>query len=195
MIELDRKKVSPKRKKRSRPKRTAGSRSKRGLIFSIIVGSIIVHGIALVLFGLFKIAEFFKEPEATFTMEKNLVIPPQTREHQMNMAKHAAMTPKPVFTEKLISIRPNDLALPDLPTVPIDQMIPLDPSELISDQLASLTGSAGLGAALGQGLQGGGGDSSGMSFFNIKDNARSVVIMIGRIGLHVWPDRRSRLRK
>ena len=68
--------------------------------------------------------------------------------------------------------------MPELPEVPVDQMIPLDPSELISDQLASLSGSPGLGTALGKGLAGGQGTGSGMSFFNIKDNARSVVIMI-----------------
>jgi hypothetical protein len=176
MIEVDRNRVSPKRKKKavSKPK----DRKKRGLIVTIILGSIAAHAVGLVLFGLFKIADYFKEPEATFVVEQKISVPAQTREHKMNMAKHMAMTPKPVFNEKLVSIRPTAFALPDLPKVPIAQMIPLDPSELISDQLASLSGSAGLGSGMGKGLAGGGGTGSGMSFFNIKDNARSIVIMI-----------------
>ncbi len=180
MIEVDPHRLSPKRKQKKAAKAVSPQdRKKRGLIFTIILGSVIAHGVGLVLFGLFQIAAYFKEPEATFVVErKQVVIPAQTREHKMNMAKHMAMTPKPVFNEKLVSIRPTEFALPDLPTIPVDQMIPLDPSELISDQLASLSGSAGLGSALGQGLAGGGGTGSGMSFFNIKDNARSVVIMI-----------------
>ncbi len=181
MIEVDPNKhlgAKAKRKKRREARPKSANTGKRGLVFSIIIGSVVVHVIALVLFGLLKIAEYFNEPEATFTVEKTVVIPAQTKEHKMNMAKHAAMTPKPVFDQKLVSVRPTDFALPDLPKVPIDQMIPLDPSELISDQIASLSGSAGLGAGLGQGLRGGGGTGSGMSFFNVKDNARSLVVMI-----------------
>ena len=178
MIEANRDRLTPKRKRKSKKPKPRDGNRKRGLIVTIVLGSIAVHAIGLVLFGLFKIAEYFKEPEATFTVEKRIVVPAQTREHKMNMAKHMSMTPKPVFDQKLVSIRPTEFALPELPEVPVDQMIPLDPSELISDQLASLSGSAGLGTALGKGLAGGQGTGSGMSFFNIKDNARSVVIMI-----------------
>ncbi len=179
MIELDRDQASGRKRRKKKPKpKTDRPNKKRGLIATIIIGSIAAHAVALLLFGLFKIAEYFREPEATFVVEEKIVIPAQSREHKMNMAKHAAMTPKPVFDQKLVSIRPTEFALPELPEVPVDQMIPLDPSELISDQLASLSGGAGLGSGLGQGLQGGGGTGSGMSFFNIKDNARSVVIMI-----------------
>lgn len=179
MIEADRHRLSSGRKKKiKKAPRNKIPGKKRGLIFTIVACSIAVHAIGLALFGLLKMAEYFKEPEATFTVEKRIAIPAPTREHKMNMARHMAMTPKPVFNEKLVSIRPTAFALPDLPKLPVDQMIPLDPSELISDQLTSLAGSAGLGAGLGLGSQGGGGTGSGMSFFNIKDNARSVVIMI-----------------
>ena len=182
MIEADRNHLTPKRKRKRKTKpkpAKSANRRKRGLIFTIVTGSIAVHAVALLLFGLLKIAQYFKEPEAIFTVEKKkIAIPPPTREHKMNVARHMAMTPKPILDERLISVRPTEFALPDLPKVPIDQMIPLDPSELISDQLASLPGRAGLGSGLGSGLQGGGGSGRGMSFFDIKDNARSVVIMI-----------------
>ncbi len=158
----------------------AGSRERkrrRGLIVSVIVGSIIVHLIALALFGLWVVAEYFKEPEATFTVRKTLRIPPPPPQHRMNMARHEAMTPKPSFTDKLVSTRPVEFALPDLPKVDLDQMLPLDPSELISDQVASLVGAAGFGSGLGSGLSGGGGTGSGISFFGIRAEGERIVLL------------------
>ena len=129
MIEANRDRLTPKRKRKRKAKKRRHSRDgdrKRGLIVTIILGSIAVHAVGLVLFGLLKIAEYFKEPEATFTVEKRIVVPTQTREHKMNMAKHMAMTPKPVFDQKLVSIRPTEFALPELPEVPVDQMMTAD---------------------------------------------------------------------
>jgi hypothetical protein len=57
-------------------------------------------------------------------------------------------------------------------------MLPLDPSELVTDQVAALAGAAALGAGAGTGLAGAGGTGTGMSFFDIQDAAQSVVIMI-----------------
>jgi hypothetical protein len=94
------------------------------------------------------------------------------------MAAHEAMAPKPTFSDRILSQRPREFALPDLPQVPVDQMLPLDPSELISDQVNSLVGSAGTGSGLGDGIGGAGGRGKGVSFFGIADDARSVVIMI-----------------
>ncbi|MEM0897199.1 MAG: VWA domain-containing protein [Verrucomicrobiota bacterium] len=155
------------------------SRKRRELIVSIIVGSIIVHLAGLGAFGVFVVAEYFKEPPAEFVVpQKDLRIPAQTPQHKMDMAKHEAMTPKPTFSDRLISTRPLDFALPDLPKVPVEQMLPLDPSELITDQINSLVGQSGLGRGDGSGLGGGSGRGSGFSFFGIKDQAKSVVIMI-----------------
>lgn len=172
--------IRPQRKRKASQSGSARSpNQRRGLIVSILIGSVGVHAVGLVLFGLLQIAAYFKEPEATFTVEaKRITIPAPTREHRMNMAQHMAMAPKPVFREKLISIRPTAFALPDLPKMPIDQMVPLDPAELVSDQVESLAGAAGLGLGRGMGLKGGDGKGKGMSFFKIQDNANSVVIMI-----------------
>ncbi len=156
----------------------AAKKRRRGLVASIIIGSIIVHVVALVIFGIFVIAQYFQDPPAEFEVREVIKIPPQTREHKMNMAKHEAMAPKPTFSDRILSARPMEFALPDLPQVPVDQMLPLDPSELISDQVNSLVGSAGTGTGLGDGIGGGGGSGKGISFFGIKDDARSVVIMI-----------------
>ena len=151
---------------------------RRRMVGSIIIGSIIAHVVLLALFGVWIVAKHFREPEATFKVIQKVTIPVQTPEHRMNMAQHEAMAPKPTFTDKLVSTRPAEITLPDLPQVDMDQMLPLDPSELVTDQITTLAGSAGLGSGQGSGLLGGGGKGAGMSFFDIKDNARSVVIMV-----------------
>ncbi|MFV1994418.1 MAG: hypothetical protein ACC661_03185 [Verrucomicrobiales bacterium] len=152
-------------------------RRRRSLIISVILGSIVVHAIALGLFGLWVVAEYFKEPEAIFTLSKNIRIPPPPPQHRMNMAKHEAMTPKPSFTDKLVSTRPVEFALPDLPKVDLDQMLPLDPSELISDQVSSLVGAAGFGRGLGSGLSGGAGSGEGLSFFGIRATGKRILLL------------------
>ena len=152
-------------------------RNRRGLLLSIIIGSIAVHVVALVIFGIWVIARYFSGPAAEFEVREILKIPPQSREHKMNMAKHHALTSKPAFSDRILSRRPMDFALPDLPRVPVDQMLPIDPSELISDQVNALIGTAGLGG-LGDAVGGGNGSGDGISFFGIKDQAGSVVIMI-----------------
>lgn len=174
---------NPPRVKKRRPKKprpTIEDQTKthrRAMISSIIIGSVAVHLIALLLFGLWTVAKHFKRPEARFEMKKVVTIPPRTPEHKMNVAKHEAMAPKPTFNDKLISTRPIDFALPDLPQINLDQMLPLDPSELISDQVNSLVGSAALGAGLGQGLSGGGGTGDGMSFFGVSAQGDRILLL------------------
>ncbi len=166
------------KKKKPRPSAEEQARTnRRAVISSIIIGSIVVHGIALVLFGLWTVAQHFRRPEARFEVKKVVKIPPKTPEHKMNVAQHEAMAPKPVFNDKLISARPTEFALPDLPEVNMDQMLPLDPSELISDQVNGLVGSAALGSGLGDGFGGGGGTGSGMSFFGVKADGDRILLL------------------
>ena len=166
------------KKKKSRPNvDEVAQRNRRAMISSIIIGSIIVHAIVLVLFGLWTVAKHFRRPEARFEMKKVIKIPPKTPEHKMNVARHEAMAPKPVFNDKLISTRPIEFALPDLPQVNMDQMLPLDPSELISDQVNGLVGSSALGSGLGDGFGGGGGTGSGMSFFGMKTEGERILLL------------------
>jgi hypothetical protein len=176
----------------SRRTKTAARTARRQLIIAIIVGSILVHIIALVLFGLWTVAKYFKEPEATFIMPaKEIRIPPTPPEHKMNMARHEAMTPKPSFTDKLVSTRPVEFALPDLPKVDLDQMLPLDPSELISDQVASLVGTAGFGSGMGSGLSGAGGTGDGLSFFGIRASGKRIMLLFDVSGSVVNKAERS----
>ncbi|MCF6286902.1 MAG: UvrD-helicase domain-containing protein, partial [Candidatus Hydrogenedentes bacterium] len=101
------------KKKKPRPNPDEVARTnRRAMIGSIIFGSIVVHGIALVLFGIWTVAQHFRRPEARFEMRKVVKIPPKTPEHKMNVAQHEAMAPKPGFNDKLISARPTEFALP-----------------------------------------------------------------------------------
>lgn len=179
-IQLNPESPKPKKVKKKPPpksKEEAARSARRAMITSIIVGSIVVHLIALVLFGLWTVAKHFSRPEARFEMKKVVKIPPKTPEHKMNVAKHEAMAPKPTFNDKLVSTRPIDFALPEMPEVNLDQMLPLDPSELISDQVNGLVGSAALGSGLGKGFGGGGGTGEGMSFFGISAQGDRILLL------------------
>lgn len=168
----------PKKVKRKPSGEDRVKSGRKAMITSVIVGSIVVHLIGLAIFGLWTVAEYFTRPEARFEVQKKVVkIPPKPPEHKMNVAKHEAMAPKPVFNDKLVSTRPADFALPELPQVNLDQMLPLDPSELISDQVNGLVGSAALGSGLGSGMGGGGGTGSGMSFFGVKADGDRIVLL------------------
>ena len=170
--------AEPKKKRRRKKSRAESQKShRRSLITSVIIGSVVVHVIALLLFGLWTVAQHFTRPEARFEVKKVVKIPPKTPEHKMNVAKHEALAPKPTFNDRLVSTRPVEFALPELPQVDLDQMLPLDPSELISDQVSGLVGSAALGSGLGQGMSGGGGTGEGMSFFGIEAEGDRILLL------------------
>ncbi|MBL9154898.1 MAG: hypothetical protein JNK37_20625 [Verrucomicrobiales bacterium] len=156
---------------------TRARANRRALIGSIVLGSIVVHALGLVIFAAWQVAVYFTRPEARFEMRKVVKIPAKTPEHKMNVAKHEAMAPKPVFNDKLVSTRPADFSLPPLPEIDLAQMLPLDPSELIADQVSGLAGSAGLGSGLGAGLSGGGGTGDGMSFFGVAAQGQRIVLL------------------
>lgn len=154
------------------PKR-AGAR--RRMLASIVVFSIAVHVVALALFGIWVVAQYFAEPEAVFEMQADLRIPPQPPEHQLNMARHEAMAPRPVMQKRLVATAPAEITLPDLPDVQVQDTLALDPS-LDGLNAAALAGAAGMGSA--QGMAGGGGTGSGMSFFGIRAQAERVLLIV-----------------
>jgi hypothetical protein len=86
-----------------------------------------------------------------------------------------AARPKPSFTDKMSTARPTEFSLPDLPTLPIDTAVDIDPSDIVSDQLAAL---AGAGAGSGSGSGGGGKGGSAVSFFGVSDMATRVAIVM-----------------
>lgn len=155
---------------------TAQTGQKRRLVLSIILIVVGLHIAAGVIAGIFVVARYFTPPPAQFEVRKDVRMPAKEREHKMNMAEFDAMTPKPSFNDTLSSLRPTDFALPDLPNVPMDQMLPLDPSAIVSDAVSSLVGTAGLGDG-GQAGAGLGGAGEGFSFMGVQANGRRIALL------------------
>lgn len=149
----------------------------RRLVVTILIAVVLIHVIAGVLAGAIVVARYLLSPPAQFEVRKEMKLPAKEREHRMNMSEFDAMAPKPSFNDKLQSLNPSKFALPEVPKIPMDQMLPLDPSEIVSDQVASIVGQ-GVGSGAGMGGSGGGGTGSGMSFFGIQDTGKSVVIVV-----------------
>jgi hypothetical protein len=156
-----------------------GEKSRRkSVVPAVILGAVLVHVAGFLIAAAVVVARFFAEPEATFEVAKQYRIPVQTREHRMAMARHEALAPKPTFTDRLVSTRPTAFALPEMPVLDLDQVLPMDPSALVSAQIGSLVGSAGLGSGLGSGNLGGGGTGgTGTSFFGIKTEGSRIVLL------------------
>jgi hypothetical protein len=150
----------------------------RGIKVTVIMIAVAIHALALFLAGIYIAVRYFAEPKATFEVVKEFKIPVQTREHKMNMARHEAMAPKPTFNDRLVSTRPTKFSLPEMPKIDMDQMLPLDPSELVSDQVSGLVGSGGMGSGVGSGGLGSGGTGmTGTSFFGIKTEGRRFLLV------------------
>jgi hypothetical protein len=142
-------------------------------ILLVVVGLHLAFGLVA---GVLVVARYIFPPPATFEVKRDIRLPAKQREHKMNMAAFDAMTPKPSFNDKMQSMQPAPFALPDLPEVPMDQMLPLDPAAIVSDQVSSLVGTAGLGAG-GQGAGGLGGTGTGFSFMGVESNGRRILIL------------------
>jgi len=148
----------------------------RKLILTIILIVIGLHLAAGVVAGVLVVARYFMPPPATFEIQRDIRLPAKQREHRMNLAEFDAMTPKPSFNDRLQSLRPTDFALPELPKVPMDQMLPLDPSAIVSDQISSMVGTAGLGGG-GDGAGGLGGKGQGISFLGVESSGRRILLL------------------
>jgi hypothetical protein len=153
---------------------------RRRIIFAVVLASVGIHVAAGIIAGIVIIARFFAEPSAEFTVSKDIRVPVQDREHKMNMAAFDGMASKPSFTDKLQSLRPGPIALPEIPKVPMDQLLPLDPAEILADQVATLTGTAGLGSGVAPGAAGSGGPAriqSSFSFMGIESTGRRILLI------------------
>jgi hypothetical protein len=145
--------------------------------FSIILHAAIIAGAVI-----FVVSEIMiKPPEPAFEPpEKRVQLPAQLREQALSNAKHDAAAPRPSYSQRMAAKAPGPVVVPPMPEVDLKQMLPLDPSELVSDQISGMIGASGYGRGTGRGLGGGGGTGkgSGVAFFDIKDTAKSLVIMI-----------------
>ncbi len=150
---------------------------RRKAIISVLVVSLIAHIIGLILFGVWTVAQRFKRPEARFEMSQKVVIPPKPPDHKMASAEYESMMASPVLSEKLLTQRPLDFALPDLPTTDLSAVLPADPSQMVSDQVSVLSGVSGLGDALSRGLGGKGMGKAGVSFFGMQAEGERILLL------------------
>lgn len=151
----------------------------RRLVITVVLVSLGIHLVAGLVAGAVIVARYLSEPPAEFKASRDIRLPAKQREHKMNMAAFDGMAPKPSFNDKMQSIRPTAFALPELPKMDMDQVLPLDPSEIVSDQVSSLAGAGGLGNGLGTGGSGGGGGLGGigMSFFGIQSTGKRILLL------------------
>lgn len=147
------------------------------LAFSLVLHAVIIAGAVLLV-----VREIFtKPPEPEFAPPaKRVVLPAQLRAQTLSNAQHDAATPRPGYSQRMTAKAPGPVLVPAMPEVDLKQLLPLDPGELVSDQISGMIGASGYGLGTGRGLGGGGGTGkgTGVAFFDIKDNAKSLVIMI-----------------
>ena len=151
----------------------------RRLIITVVLVSLGIHIVAGLIAGAVIVARYLAEPPAEFKATRDVRLPAKQREHRMNMAAFDGLTPKPSFNDKMLSTRPTAFALPELPKMPLDQMLPLDPSAIVSDQVSSLVGSSGLASGMGDGGAGGGSNlgGTGFSFLGIQSTGKRILLI------------------
>lgn len=112
---------------------------------SVIMVSVIIHLVAGFGAAIFIVARYFAPPEATFVAKKLVTIPPKIIDPKMAAAEFEAAAPKPVLDQKIASLRATDFALPDIPMMPVDQLVEFNPSTTVSAQVTGLLGGLGGG--------------------------------------------------
>lgn len=153
----------------------------RSGITAAVMGSLIVHGILALVAGVWIVSRFILNDPPKFVSppQPKIKVPPQTRQHRMNLAAHAALASKPTFKARLVSIRPTAFALPEAPKVSMENMLTPDPSAIANSVVTGLSGAAGSGAGAGFGLGGAGGKSLGtaIDFMGIKATGQRVLLL------------------
>jgi hypothetical protein len=151
---------------------------RRQLIISIIIGVVVLHVGAGVVAGIFVVAKYIFPPPANFVVKKDVRLPAKKREHKMNMASLDAAAPKPTFSDRMQSTRPTAFSLPEMPQIPLDQAVPLDPSQLVADNVSSLAAADGIGTG-GVGSAGSAGfGGKGISFLGVESTGQRILLMI-----------------
>jgi hypothetical protein len=146
-----------------------------------LIGSLVIHGILALGAGAFIVAQYIQSPAPKFVAPPaaKLKMPPQTRQHRMNLAAHAGLASRPTFKKRLVSLRPTAFALPEAPKISFKNSLVPDPSTIASTMISGLTGSAGVGNGAGLGLGGSGGLGKGLSnfsFMGVKAQGQRVVL-------------------
>jgi hypothetical protein len=151
---------------------------------SVFIVSVIFHAALAVIAGIWIVSRYIQAPAAKFEAPPKAMvkIPPQTRQHRMNLAARDGMAPKPTFNRRIMSLRPMPFALPEAPKVNLDQMLMADPSA-IANVSAQLGGLGGAGNGQGDGFGGQGGLAGkinvgkGFRFLGINTKGERILLM------------------
>jgi len=156
-------------------------KANRKSITTAVMASIIAHVVIGVVAGIWIVASYIQSdpPQFVSPPPPAIKIPPQTKQHRMNLAAHAGLTAKPTFKARLVSLRPTEFALPEAPMVSMDNMLVPDPSTIANSMVTGLAGSAGAGAGAGVGLTGAGGQGlgTGIDFMGIRANGQRILLL------------------
>jgi hypothetical protein len=146
-----------------------------------VLGSIIAHAILATVAGVWIVAQYSQTEPPKFIAPPlpKIKVPPQTKQHRMNLAAHAGLAAKPTFKARLVSLRPTPFALPEAPKVSMDNMLTPDPSAIANSMVTGLSGSGGAGSGAGFGLGGAGGKGlgTGVNFMGIKANGQRILLL------------------
>lgn len=107
----------------------------RKLIVAVLVISAAIHIIAGLGASIWVIARYFAQPRTQFVVQKTVKVDAEDRRHQLALEEVTSLRPKPVVNNRIQSLRPSKLALPELPRLPLDTIVPLDTEALIADQV------------------------------------------------------------
>lgn len=156
-------------------------KANRKTVTSAVVVSVIAHVVLAGLAGIWVVASYIQSepPQFEAPPPPAITIPPQTKEHRMNLASHAGLAAKPTFKARLVSLRPTEFALPEAPSISMDNVLVPDPSTIANSMVTGLAGAAGSGAGSGFGLSGAGGQGlgTGIDFMGIRANGQRILLL------------------
>jgi hypothetical protein len=142
---------------------------------SILVVLIVVGAHLLVGFGaaVWVVARYFEKPKAQFTAVNQVEMKPEETKHRLAMAKVESMQQKKVYNNRIQSLKPSALVLPELPNIPVDTAVPIDTSTVQTTNLEGTgVGTTGNGTGTGSDFFGGSGKAgSGLlegTFYDLK---------------------------
>ena len=147
-----------------------------------VVVSILVHVILATVAGIWIVAQYIQSEPPKFVAPPlpKIKVPPQSRQHRMNLAAHAGLASKPTFKKRLVSLRPTAFSLPEAPKVSMDNMLTPDPSSMATSMVTGLSGSGvGQGAGTGFGIGGAGGKGlgTGINFMGVKASGQRILLL------------------
>ncbi|MES2995383.1 MAG: hypothetical protein V4733_01070 [Verrucomicrobiota bacterium] len=159
----------------------AGNKLARRSLTGAVVGSIAIHTVLALIGGVWIVSKYYQNDPPKFVAAPvpKVKVPPQTRQHRMNLAAHAGLAAKPTFKARLVSLRPTAFALPEAPKISVENMLTPDPAAITSTMVTSLGGIGGAGAGAGFGLGGAGGKGlgTGLNFMGIQADGRRVILL------------------